>query len=324
MKKLSLAGLALAVSAFVAGPASAAKEMIFASTAPNTGINKVFHETFAKSIAENGGLFDVEFFVDGKLGGEKELIEMLRLGETHIHTGVIHSALYYPELDATLIPYLFPDYASIERYLAGPIGDRMNAALAEKGNAVFLGTHYQGPRWTTSNKRFDTIEGLRGIKIRMPEIPLWIRVWGELGAVVSPIPSPEVYSALQTGVIDAQENMISNIWGRKLHEAQKYLINTAHQQSYTTIMAQKKWWDGLTDAERQAIQKAVDTASAAASAAADAEIKEIAQRLQDAGLELVEPKPEFRAEAMPIVRAIAQDVLAPGVLDGALAAIGQN
>ncbi len=316
---LSIAlGTAL-IAGLVTTPAFAQKYSL-ASAVPNTGVNKVVVDTFIAELKKSEPDITIDTFLDGKLGGEKELLEMLKLGETQFQMGVIHSALYYPELDATLVPYLFPDYASIERFLSGPIGEKMNRTLLQKGSGVFLGTYYQGPRWSTSNKKFQTLDELKGVKVRMPEIPMWIKIWGGMGATITPIPSPEVYSALKTGVIDAQENMLSNILGRKIYEAQKYLIDTAHQQSYVTVMAQKDFWAKLPEQKQKAIRSAVEVATKAGT---DATLKtnvEIVAKLQAAGLELVQPKPEFRTKAMPIIEAAAKATLAPGVYEAAVAA----
>lgn len=311
-------------TALIAGlattPAFAQNKYSLASAVPNTGVNKVVVDTFIAELKKSEPDITIDTFLDGKLGGEKELLEMLKLGETQFQMGVIHSALYYPELDATLVPYLFPDYASIERFLSGPIGEKMNRTLLQKGSAVFLGTYYQGPRWSTSNKKFETLDDLKGIKVRMPEIPLWIKIWGGMGATISPIPSPEVYSALKTGVIDAQENMLSNILGRKIYEAQKYLINTAHQQAYVTVMAQKDFWAKLPEQKQKSIRAAMEVATKAGTEATLKTNVEIVAKLQAAGLELVQPKPEFRTKAMPIIEAAAKATLAPGVYEAAVAA----
>ncbi|MCJ8141021.1 TRAP transporter substrate-binding protein [Falsirhodobacter halotolerans] len=308
----------LALSAFSAK----AEVVTLASTVPDTGINTVFVDTFTQEMSERLPDFDIEPFLDGTLGAERELIDLVKLGETQVHMGVIHSAQYYPELDATLVPYLFPDYQTIVRFLSSETGARLEEALAERGNAKFLGTYYQGSRWTTSNTPFTTLEELQGIKVRLPEIPLWIDIWSGLGVVTTPMPSPEVFSGLQTGVIDAQENMLSNIWGRRLFEVQDYLIDTQHQQSYVTVMANLDFWEGLEPDQQAALQASVDAASAAAYDAAIAENETLERDILASGVELIEPSPEFREKALPIVEKVARATLAEGIYEAAQAVIG--
>ncbi|WP_226580019.1 TRAP transporter substrate-binding protein [Acuticoccus sediminis] len=312
--------LALAAAVCLTVPAKA--EMItLASTVPNNGINKVMVDTLTEELGERLPDASLDIFLDGTLGGERELIDLVRIGETQIHMGVIHASEYFPNLDATLVPYLFPDYETVEAFLASETGDKIKAALEEKGNAKFLGTYYQGARWATANKPFTTLDELKGLKIRMPEIPLWIEIWSGLGAVTTPMPSPEVFSALQTGVIDAQENMISNIYGRRIYEVQKYLVGTRHQQSYVTVMANLDFWNGLSGDEQEALQAAVDAATAAATEAAEAENERIIGLIKDAGVEVVEPAPEFREKAMPVIEKAAKGVLDEGIYEAAVEVI---
>lgn len=298
-----------------------AEKVTLASSAPNSGINKVFIDKFTAEMESRAPGLDLEVFLDSQLGAERELIDLVRMGETSIHMGVIHSSQYYPELDATLVPYLFQSYDAVKKFLAGPIGKKMDEALLQKGNAVRLGYYYQGARWTsTKSKSFETVDQLKGVKIRMPKIPLWIDIWSGLGATIAPMPSKEVFSAMQAGVIDAQENMLSNIWGRRLYEVSDYLIATKHQQSYITVMANQKFWSKLSDAERAAIQGAVDAATQAADDAASALNDKIVKDITAKGVKLVEPKPAFREAALPVVEKAARETLAPGVWDEAVKA----
>ncbi|EPX76806.1 putative extracellular solute-binding protein [Salipiger mucosus DSM 16094] len=301
-----------------------AQTITLASTVPDEGINTVMVETLSSELEERLPDANLDIFLDGTLGGERELIDLVRIGETQIHMGVIHASEYFPELDATLVPYLFPDYGSVQAFLGSETGDRLKAALEERGNAKFLGTYYQGSRWATSNTAFRTLEDLESIKIRMPEIPLWIDIWSGLGAITTPMPSPEVFSALQTGVIDAQENMLSNIWGRNIYEVQDYIVATQHQQSYVTVMANLDFWDSLTGEQQEALQAAIDAATAAATDAAVEENEEILQKIEDAGLEYVEPAPEFREKAMPVIREAASGILEEGIYEAAVKVIEEH
>lgn len=315
--------LAAALSVCLASAAHADSKITLASSAPNTGINKVFVDTFVADLKTRASDIKVEVFMDSQLGAERELIDLVRIGETTMQMGVIHSSQYYPELDATLVPYLFQTYDGVKAFLAGPNGQKMSEALKAKGNAVVLGYYYQGARWTTTRGRsFSNVEELKGLKIRMPKIPLWINIWSGLGATIAPMPSKEVFSAMQAGVIDAQENMLSNIWGRRIHEVSEFLVATKHQQSYITVMINQDFWKGLTDTQRKAVQAAVDKGTAAADAEAAKVNDKIIADIQAAGVKLVTPAPEFRKAALPIVEKAARDILAPGVWEEAVKAAG--
>ncbi len=312
----------VAAALLLAAPAEAKSRYMLATTLANSGVTRIFVDRFLSEMRAKAPAVAFETLLDGRLGGETDLVDMLKAGEHDLHLGTLHSTIYYPELDATLVPYLFPDFGSIERFLDGPVGRRMADALARKGNAVPIGVYYQGKRWTTSAKRFETVEELHDIKIRMPEIPLWIKVWGGMGAAVTPIAATEVHGAVLSGAVDAQENTLSNILGRKTYEGQRYLIDTAHQQGYVAVLAYKPFWQKLPAERRRQIEAAVERASDAATDAAGIENGAIVDELLAAGLTLVHPKPEFRQKAMPVIEKAARETLAPGIYEAALVAIG--
>jgi tripartite ATP-independent transporter DctP family solute receptor len=323
VNKTNLITLASASLVFLSQSAIATT-ITLASTAPNSGVNKVVVDKFKEELKERAPDVELEIFLDGSLGGERELIDLVKMNETQIHMGVIHSSQYFPELDATLVPYLFPDYESIQSFFESETGDRIKVALKERGNAQFLNTYYQGARWTTSNTPFRTLEELQGVKIRMPEIPLWIDIWSGLGATTTPMASPEVFSGLQTGVIDAQENMLSNIVGRRLHEVQDYLIATQHQHSYVTTMVNLDFWNGLDEDVKTAIQESMSIATEEGTARALDENDDLIQEILSADTELVEPDPSFREDAMPVIEQAARDVLEEGVYEDAVRTIKEG
>ena len=312
--------LAAALSLIASGSANA-KTVALASSVPNSGTNKIFVDTFKKGVETRIPEYKVDVFLDSQLGGERDLIDLVKIGEIQFFIGSIHPSQYYPELDASAVPYLFQDWASVKKFLKGPIGLKMSEALQERGNAVPVAYYYQGARWaTTRGRSFSTVAELKGIKLRMSEIPLWIDIWSGLGATIAPMPSKEVFSAMQTGVIDAQENMLANIWGRRIHEVSDYLIATQHQQSFMTLMANKDFWDDLSDAQKADILEAGENAATITDAETTNVVKKIVADIQASGVELVVPDPSFKKDALPVIERVAKKYLAPGVWEEALKA----
>lgn len=314
----------LAAALLLCTPAAAKSGYTIASTLAYSGVTRVFMDRFLGEMRARAPAVAFETQLDGRLGGETELVDFLKQGEHDLHLGSLHSAIYYPELDATLVPYLFPDFAAIERFLDGPVGRRMADALARKGNAVLIGVYDLGPRWTTSTKPFEAMDQLHDIKFRMPEIPLWIRIWGAMGAAVTPIAATEVHEVILAGTIDAQENALSNILGRRLHEGQRYLIETGHQRGYVSVLAYRPFWQKLSSERRRQIQAAVGRAADAATDAAAAVNAGIVEKLLAAGLTLVRPPAAFRDEAAAIAEKAARETLAPGIYEAARAAIDER
>lgn len=312
----------LLVALFLAcWPAEGRARPLLASALANDGLTRIFAETLMAEVRQRLPGLALEISLDGRLGGETELIDQLKSGEHELHVGVIHGAVYYPELDATLVPYLFPDFAAIERFLAGPVGRRMADALARRGNAVLVGTYDMGRRWTTANRPIETLEDLREIKIRMAEVPLWIKIWGGMGAAVTPIAAPEVAGALRAGAVDAQENLLSNIAGRRTFDGQHYLVETAHHHGFASVLANRAFWQKLPAERRRLLQEAIDRATDAATDAVRAENARLLARLEAAGMVRLAPRPEFRQKALPIVEKAVRETLAPGVYEAALATI---
>jgi TRAP-type transport system periplasmic protein len=317
MKRILIAAAILLASV----SSSYAENAVLATTVPDTGTNKLFVDTFVSSLQKSAPDLKIDRFMNSQLGGERELIDLVKIGEVKFLMGSIHPAQYYPELDATAVPYLFADWKGVKRFLDGPVGAKMSAALQDRGNAIPLSYYYQGSRWvTTRGRSFSTLAELKGIKLRMAEIPLWIDIWSGLGATIAPMPSKEVFSAMQTGVIDAQDNMLANIWGRKLHTVSDYLINTQHLQSYVTLMVNKDYFNGLSPAAQKAVKAAAIEAGDVTDAATDGVIKKIVADIVASGVKLVVPDPSFRKDALPIVEAAGKKALAPGIWEQAVAA----
>lgn len=309
------------LAATVAASAAQADAVALATSVPDNGTNKLFVDTFIDSLKESAPEIEIDRFMDSQLGNERELLDLLKIGEVTFFMGSIHPAQYYPELDATAVPYLFDDWAGVKRYLDGPLGEQMNEALEDRGNAVTLSYYYQGSRWTTTQGRpFRTVEELKGLKLRMAEIPLWIDIWSGLGATIAPMPSNEVFSAMQTGVIDAQENMLANIWGRQIYTVSDYLINTQHQQSYVTLMVNKDYWDDLSPETQAAVKAAAVKAGEVTDASTEEVVAKIVADIQASGVELVQPDPSFRTDSLPVVEAAAKNLLADGVWQAAVEA----
>ena len=318
---MRLATLLATLLLLVGAPAEAPARPLLASAMANAGLTRIFVDALLAEMRGRLPAVTLDISLDGRLGGETDLIDMLKAGEHDLHIRVIHGAVYYPELDATLVPWLFPDYPSVERFLAGPVGRRMADALARRGNAVLVGTYDMGPRWTTASRRIETLDDLRGIKIRMPEVPLWIKIWGGMGAAVTPIAAPEVPGALRAGAVDAQENTLSNIVGRRAHDGQRYLIETAHQHGYASVLANRAFWHKLPAERRRQLQDAIDRASDAATDAVRTENARLLAQVEAGGIIRLQPRPEFRQKAMPIVDKAVRETLAPGIYEAALAAI---
>ena len=212
------------------GVASAATEMTIATFHPRTrtaDVEGLFHfkEVLEKS---SNGAIKVNVFFGGTLGGERELVEQLKLGMVHLcWEGWGTRGAYVRKIMPWGVPYLFSSHEQILRTLQGRIGQEMKAAYGKQG-IHYAGVYFRGNRQLTTNRMVKAPEDLKGMKIRLPENPDWIVVWKAFGTIPAPIPSPEIFSSLQTGVVEAQENPVSSNYNAKLWEVQKYMVMTNH------------------------------------------------------------------------------------------------
>ncbi|WP_422448005.1 TRAP transporter substrate-binding protein [Thermoanaerobacterium sp. DL9XJH110] len=300
-------------------------EITFAIHTPPGTIENQAAEMFKKTVEEKtNNAITVKLFPGAVLGGERDNIEQIKTGEIQMSIfGDILTSMYAPEYDATVIPYIFPDMESVYKYWNGPFGEKIELALEQKGNVKLIGLEKRGARNLTTNKEVKTPEDLKGIKIRVPEIPTWITVWKSLGTLPTPIAWNEVYSALQTKVVDAQENPYENIYTAKLYEVQKYTIKTEHLFNMFHWVVNKDFFNNLKPEYQQIILDAVKEATKWGDEQMSNRDAELEQKLKEAGMKIIEvDKEAFRKAAIPGIKEVAKG-WAPGVWDEVKGYIGE-
>ena len=188
---------------------------------------------FARLVAERtGGRVRIEVYPAGQLGaGEREEIEALQLGGIDlVVTGTAVMANFLPDFSVMDLPFLFRDYRHVDAVLDGPVGrellERLNRANL---NITGLALWEQGFRYLTNSRRpIQVPADVRGLKIRVQENPIHVDSFNALGALATPMAWGGVYTALQQGVIDGQENPIPVLTSHKIYEVQKHLAMTGH------------------------------------------------------------------------------------------------
>lgn len=250
------------------------------------------------------GKYVVNVHHSGTLGSETQVLQQIQLGATQMSvctTGPIEA--FVPEIKALEMPFLFPSYEAADKVLDGAIGQDLGKRFESAG---FMALHYldNGFRNLTNSKHaVKTPEDAKGLKIRTMEAPTHLAIWRAIGANPTPMAWP-IFTALQQGVIDGQENPIAVIYAAKLIEAgQKYLTLTRHVYSALVFVANKSFMDGLPPADRKIIMDAATAASLKGRASIrDNEVKQLAE-LKAAGMQ-VEENPDlaaFRKVTAPVV-----------------------
>lgn len=211
--------------------------------------------------AKSGGKMNVQVFPGGALGGDLQTLSAMR-GGTVDATATATSTLVGIVKDFALLdlPFVFNSDAEAMAVLDNGFAKRLNGLLDEK-DLVGLGYWGAGFRHLTNSKRaVKTPDDVKGLKVRVLQNPLFIDLWKALGANAVPMPFPEVYSALEQGTVDGQENPAATLVAAKLYEVQKYLSLTSHVYFVDSLIFSKPIWNKLNDDERKVIRDAAKEA----------------------------------------------------------------
>lgn len=245
-------GLA-ALLALGGGVAGAAKIKIGHVAPPFHGQNKGV-EAFAAYIKEKtGGRIDIANFPMGQLGGERSLAEQVQAGTLQlasVSTAVLQN--FVPETAVIDLPFLWPNRATAYAVLDDPEFQAKLFSYLPKKGFIGIGWTENEMRDFTNNKRpVHTPDDIKGLKVRVMNSPVYMDTFKQLGASVVGIPFPEIYNALQTGVIDAQENPLMTSILMKFTEVTKYATLTQHCLTECAIIASPDYWDTLSKADQQ-------------------------------------------------------------------------
>src|SRR6478609_3169090 len=261
-------------------------------------------DTFAREIEKRtDGRYKIQNFYSGALGAERESIEALQLGTldlTMTSTGPVPN--FVPDIAILDIPFLFRDYAQARAVLDGPIGQDMLQKFDAKGiHGLAWGEN--GFRNMTNSKHPVVVpEDLKGLKMRTMENPVHIQAYRAFGIIPTPMAFTEVFTALQQGTVDGQENPLSVITSAKLDQVQKYLSLTGHVYSPAVILMNKAKWEALSAADRQAFGEAAREAVKANRARIDDDERKAVADLRVRGMTVAEnvDKAKFQAQLAPV------------------------
>jgi tripartite ATP-independent transporter DctP family solute receptor len=210
------------------------------------------------------------------------------------------------------LPFLFETPQEADAVMDGPVGKALLDQLPEKG-LVGLGYWELGFRQLTNNRHPVTkVDDIAGLKIRVIQSPIYIDLFNALGANAVPMPFTELYTALETGAIDGQENPAPSILTAKLNEVQKYLSLTNHTYNPQLVIMSGKFWNKLNEDERRLIQDAVIEAQSFQRAASREQAGKALEELKAEGMEISELPPEeiakFREKAKPVADKYAAQI----------------
>lgn len=244
---------------------------------------------------ESGGSITVDVFPDGQLAsGTDAIVNGIQTGAfevSHFNTG---SWAEYSNAFAELnVPYLFSSYDDAHKILEGEIGQKMKDQLEQDVPGVKPLAYISiGFRQMTASKPIHTVADMKGLKIRTMNDTLQIAALEAMGCAVTSVPISELYSALQTKMVDAQENPLSTIYSQKFYEVNPYACLTSHSYTSTFVFMNADKYNSLSDNQKAAIDKANEAAVKASKEAAIKADDEYKKLLEDEGMTIYQPTDE--------------------------------
>jgi C4-dicarboxylate-binding protein DctP len=312
---VSVAGLALL------GPASAADSPIVikfshvvASDTPKGKAADKFKELAEKY---TNGKVKVEVYPNSTLYKDKEELEALQLGAVQMlaPSNSKFGPIGIREFEVFDLPYILPDLKTLRKVTDGPLGARLLKLLDSKG---MTGLAYwdNGFKQMSANKKLIAPADYKGLKFRIQSSKVLEAQFRALGAIPQVMAFSDVYQALQTGVVDGQENTWSNIYTQKMHEVQKYITVTNHGYIGYVVVVNKKFWDGLPPDIRGELTKAMKEATEYGNGASAQDNDEALEAIKKTGKsEIITLTPEqnaaMRKAMMPVYKDVASRVGQP-------------
>ncbi len=280
---------------------------------------------FARRVHERlPGRASVAVFGASQLGGDEAMLQRLRLGTLHLSMPSTVMSSVVDAFGLFEMPYLVRDREHMKRIETAVVWPEL-APRAEAAGYRILAVWENGFRHITNNRRPITRpEDLRGIKLRTPRGVWRVKLFQAFGANPTPMAFSEVFVALQTGVMDGQENPLTQVVSAKLHEVQRYLSLTAHVYSPSFLVTDARAWARLPDDVRAEVEAIAREMQEFVYEAAGRMDRELLARLEATDIEINRVDPErFRAASRPIYEEFARSVEGGRTLiDGAVAAAG--
>lgn len=307
-KRTSLAFM-LSISAVMANSAIAQTTVRIGYAVPQTSHYGAGANAFCATLeAETQGRYVCQQFPNAALGNERAMVEAVQLGTQEIafvSSGTVGS--FVPDMRVVDIPFLFRDTAHARAVLDGQVGQELLDLFPSRG-LMALAWGENGFRHITNSKRpINEPADLRGLKLRTMENRIHIDSFTALGAMPTPMAWPEVYTSLQLGAIDGQENPLSILLSARIWEVQQHVSLTSHVYSPTLLLASPAFWQSLSAADQQALRNAAKAGVAAQRQRVDEEDRAAVATLEQQGMQVARPDvTPFREALAPVFAELAK------------------
>ena len=318
LNRFGKALLTVVLVALIAMPAAAADMTLKLGHLANE--DNTWHKASVKFGEElealTNGRIKVQVFPNESLGKEMDLINGMQLGTVDMTITGESLQNWAPMAALLAVPYAYKSLEHMDSVAGGEIGDKIKAQIREKARIRPIAYFARGPRNLTSNRPIKTPADLDGLKMRVPNVPLFVDVWKSLGAKPTPMAFSEVFTSLQNGTIGAQENPLALIKSASFYEVQKYVNLTEHVRSWIYLTLSELTWNKLSAEDQQNVMEAAKRAQAYERELFLADEKKLVGELEAKGMTFVQvDKKAFADKAKGAVLANVKPEIRPIVED---------
>lgn len=270
---------------------------------------------FAEELATlTDGRIEVEVYPNETLGKEVDVINGMQLGTADMTITGESLQNWAPMAALLAMPYAYNSLEDMDSVAGGELGDRIEAQIIEKVGIRPIAYFARGPRELTSNRPITSPDELNGLKMRVPNVPLFLNVWKALGANPTPMAFSEVFTSLQNGTIEAQENPLALIKSANFNEVQKYINKTDHVRSWIYLTISEMAWNQMSEEDQANVMEAAKRTQEYERELFLADEEQLVTQLQDLGVEFVDVDNEaFAAAAKEAVLSSVSEDIRPDV-----------
>lgn len=313
--KTIVAGLA---ASMLAGSALAADVTLKLGHLANE--DNIWHKAALKFGEEVSSLTDgrieVEVYPNESLGKEMDLINGMQLGTADMTITGESLQNWAPMAALLAVPYAYKSLEHMDEVAGGEIGDQIEAEIIEKAQVRPIAYFARGPRNLTSNREIKSPDDLKGLKMRVPNVPLFVDTWKALGASPTPMAFSEVFTSLQNGTIDAQENPLALIKSANFNEVQKFVNKTEHVRSWIYLTISEMTWNKLSEEDKEAVMEAAARTQTYERELFLADEEQLLAELEEKGMTFVDvDNAAFAAKAKDAVLSNVNEEIKPVVED---------
>ncbi|WP_417207841.1 TRAP transporter substrate-binding protein [Antarctobacter sp.] len=309
-----MTALAAAMATLVAAPLTAQEMTLKLGHLANE--ENSWHKASVKFGEELSALTDgrivVEVFPNESLGKEIDLINGMQLGTVDMTITGESLQNWAPMAALLAVPYAFKTIEDMDAFASGPVGEDIKAQIVANVQIRPIAYFARGARDLTSNRPITSPADLNGLKMRVPNVPLFVDVWKALGANPGPMAFSEVFTSLQNGTIEAQENPLALIRSASFYEVQSHVNLTDHVRSWIYLTIADQTWAKLSDEDKAAVMEAAARAQAYERELFEQSLADDRAFLEEKGMTFVDvDAAAFQAAAKDAVLANVNDEIKP-------------